>query len=117
MQQIADHIARSPLVCIEALSTINRDIRAVKWSLWHGHVDYAIRDLEQPLARLNETQQHSGFDLAVAQPRRAAPDLYALEPQWNDLPWKRYRSRFRIIPTLAESAVNSLIIERMVKKQ
>ena len=46
MQQIADHIARSQPGCIEALSTIDRDIRAVKWRLWHGRVDYAIRKLE-----------------------------------------------------------------------
>ncbi|MFH1345378.1 MAG: ISKra4 family transposase, partial [Pseudomonadota bacterium] len=52
MQQIADHIARSQPSPIEALPTIDRDIRAVKWRLWHGRVDRAIRDLERLLAKL-----------------------------------------------------------------
>lgn len=42
MQQIADRIARSQPRPIEALPTIDRDIRAVKWRLWHGRVDLAI---------------------------------------------------------------------------
>ncbi|WP_133254741.1 hypothetical protein [Mesorhizobium delmotii] len=54
MQQIADHIVRSRSGPFEALPTIDRDIRAVKWRLWHGPVGLAIRDLEQLLARLKE---------------------------------------------------------------
>lgn len=49
MQQIADHIVRSRSGPFEALPTIDRDIRAVKWRLWHGRVGRAIRDLEQLL--------------------------------------------------------------------
>jgi hypothetical protein len=64
MQQIADHIVRSQSGSIEAISTIDRDIRAVKWRLWHGRVDRAIRDLERLLARLKESQQESGFSIA-----------------------------------------------------
>ncbi|UPJ68374.1 hypothetical protein IVB23_14325 [Bradyrhizobium sp. 191] len=52
MQQIADHIVRSRSGPFEALPTIDRDIRAVKWRLWHGRVGRAIRDLEQLLALL-----------------------------------------------------------------
>tara|TARA_R110002020_G_scaffold456466_1_gene672937 strand:+ start:15333 stop:15761 length:429 start_codon:yes stop_codon:yes gene_type:complete len=89
MQQIADHVARSQPGCTEALSTIDRDIIAVKWSLWHGLGDYAIRDMERLLARLKETQQGQRvLDRAVAQPLREAPDLFALEPQWDDQLWK-----------------------------
>ncbi|WP_354106993.1 hypothetical protein [Bradyrhizobium sp. LB14.3] len=54
MQQIADHIARSRSRTFEALPTIDRDIRAVRWRLWHGRVGRSIRDLEQLLgSKLN----------------------------------------------------------------
>lgn len=54
MQQIADHIVRSGSGPFEALPTIDRDVRAVKWRLWLGRVGRAIRDLEQLLgSRLN----------------------------------------------------------------
>ncbi|MGY4498419.1 hypothetical protein ACVWYH_002350 [Bradyrhizobium sp. GM24.11] len=54
MQQIADHIVRSRSRTFEALPTIDRDIRAVRWRLWHGRVGRAIRDLEQLLgSKLN----------------------------------------------------------------
>ena len=56
MQQIADHIVRSQSNPFEALPTIARDIRAVKWRLWHGRVDLAIRELELLLARLKALQ-------------------------------------------------------------
>lgn len=49
MQQIADHIVRSRSGPFEALPTIDRDIRAVKWRLWHGRVGRAIHHLEQLL--------------------------------------------------------------------
>jgi hypothetical protein len=51
MQQIADHMARSRSGLFETLPTIDRDIRAVKWRLWHGRVDRAISDLERLLER------------------------------------------------------------------
>lgn len=36
MQQIADHMARSRSGPCDAFPSIDRDIRAVKWRLWHG---------------------------------------------------------------------------------
>ncbi len=64
MQQIADHIVRSQSDPFEVLPTIDRDIRAVKWRLWHGRVDGAIRDLEQLLARLKDSQRDGEFSIA-----------------------------------------------------
>lgn len=58
MQQIADHIVQSRSDAIEAPPAIDRDIRAVKWRLWHDRVDRA-----------------------ASQPRLATPDLRPLEPQ------------------------------------
>jgi hypothetical protein len=64
MQQIADHMARSRSGLSETLPTIDRDIRAVKWRLWHGQVGRAIRDLEQLLARLKASQWDGEFSIA-----------------------------------------------------
>ncbi|MBV1785482.1 hypothetical protein [Hoeflea sp.] len=64
MQQIADHIARSQPSPIEALPTIDRDIRPVKWRLWHGRVDRAIRDLERLLAKVQGSRHVSEFSIA-----------------------------------------------------
>lgn len=72
MQQIADHMARSRSVPFKALPAIDKDIRAVKWRLWHGRVDRAIRDLEQLLARLQASQGDG--ELSVAR-------LYSLSSQ------------------------------------
>lgn len=56
MQQIANHLTRSNSDRAEELLTIGRDIRAVKWRLWHGRVDRAIRDLERLLMVLKQSQ-------------------------------------------------------------
>ncbi|PZV34847.1 hypothetical protein [Mesorhizobium kowhaii] len=67
MQQIADHMARSRSGLSEALPAIDRDIRAVKWRLWHGRVDRAITDLEQLLERVKASQGDSEFSIARLQ--------------------------------------------------
>ena len=113
MQQIADHIVRSRSGPFEALPTIDRDIRAVKWRLWHGRVGRAIRDLEQLLVRLKEggffARLHSLGEqlLTYVRSNRGAIVNYG----------KRYRAGLRVATTLAESAVNSVVGKRMVKKQ
>ncbi|MCS4096693.1 hypothetical protein FHT76_008416, partial [Rhizobium sp. BK176] len=44
--------------------TIDRDVTAVKWRLWHGRVDRAIRDLEQLLVSLKQSQRGGEFSIA-----------------------------------------------------
>jgi hypothetical protein len=118
MQQIADHIARSQSGSIEALSTIDRDIRAVKWRLWHGRVDRTIRDLERLLARLKDSQQESGFSIARLHSLGMQLLTYVRTNRSAIINYgKRYRSGLRVATTLAESAVNSLVGKWMVKKQ
>ncbi|OWK23145.1 hypothetical protein AJ87_41620 [Rhizobium yanglingense] len=63
MQQIADCMVRSQSGLSESLSSIDREITAVKWRLWHGRVDRAIRSLEGLLARLKPSQQEGVFSL------------------------------------------------------
>jgi len=118
MQQIADHIARSQPSPIEALPTIDRDIRAVKWRLWHGRVDRAIRDLERLLARLKETQQDNGFSTVRLHSLGGQLLTYMRSNRGAIVDYgKRYRAGLRVATTLAESAVNSLVGKRMAKKQ
>ncbi len=118
MQQIADHMARSRSALPEAFPSIDRDIRAVKWRLWHGRIDRAIRDLERLLARLEDAQKEGEFSIArlhslgsqlltYVRSNRAAMVNYGT----------RYQAGLRVATTLAESAVNSLVGKRMVKKQ
>ncbi|WP_065011820.1 MULTISPECIES: ISKra4 family transposase [Mesorhizobium] len=118
MQQIADHIVRSQSGPFEALPTIDRDIRAVKWRLWHGRVDRAIRDLEKLLARLKQPQADGEFSIARLRSLGAQLLTYVRSNRGAMVNYgKRYRAGLRVATTLAESAVNSLVGKRMVKKQ
>ncbi|MER8474166.1 hypothetical protein NKH23_33440 [Mesorhizobium sp. M1328] len=86
----------------------------MKWRLWHGRVGRAIRDLEQILVKLKEgefsiARLHSLAEqlLTYVRSNRGAIVNYG----------RRYRAGLRVATTLAESAVNSVIGKRMVKKQ
>lgn len=118
MQQIADHMARSRSGHFEALPGIDRDIRAVKWRLWHGRVDRAIRDLEQLLARLKDSQGDGEFSIARLHSLGSQLLTYVRSNRGAIINYgKRYRAGLRVATTLAESAVNSLVGKRMIKKQ
>ncbi|MCA1408428.1 hypothetical protein I6F26_30815 [Ensifer sp. IC3342] len=64
MQQIADHLIRSNSNRAEVPLTTGRDIKAVKWRLWHGRVDRAIRDLERLLVCLKQSQWEGEFSIS-----------------------------------------------------
>lgn len=116
MQQIADYMVRSQSDLSETLSSIDREIRAVKWRLWHGRVDRAIRDLERLLARLKPTQ--GVFSLARLHSLGSQLLTYIRSNRVAIVDYRqRYRAGLRVATTLAESAVNSLVGKRMVKKQ
>ena len=118
MQQIAGHIARSQSGAFEALPTIDRDIRAVKWRLWHGRIDRAIRDLERIVACLKQSQGKGEFSIARLHSLGLQLLTYIRSNRGAIVNYgKRYRSGLRVATTLAESAVNSLVGKRMVKKQ
>lgn len=117
MQQIADHIVRSQSGFFEVFPTIDRDIRAVKWRLWHGRVDPAIRDLERIVASLKQSQEG---EFSISRLHRLGLQLltYIRSNRGAIINYgKRYRAGLRVATTLAESAVNSLVGKRMVKKQ
>ncbi|WP_246252805.1 ISKra4 family transposase [Allomesorhizobium camelthorni] len=118
MQQIADHMVRSRSDLAGVLPSIDRDIRAVKWRLWHGRLDRAIRDLERLVAEFKTWQEEGA--LAVARLHNLGAQLltYIRSNRGAIINYgKRYRAGLRVATTLAESAVNSLVAKRMVKKQ
>jgi hypothetical protein len=90
----------------------------VKWRLWHGRVDRAIRDLEQLLARLKASQGDGEFSIARLHSLGAQFLTYVRSNRGAIVNYgKRHRAGLRVATTLAESAVNSLVGKRMVKKQ
>lgn len=118
MQQIADHLIRSRSGRLETLPSIDRDIRAVKWHLWHGRVDRAIRELERLLATLKHAQRDDEFSIARLHSLGLQLLTYVRSNRGAIVNYgKRYRAELRVATTLAESAVNSLVAKRMVKKQ
>jgi hypothetical protein len=98
---------------VQAWRQVNHQVR-LRWRLWHGRVDRAIRDLEQLLVRLKE----GGFSIARLHSLGAQLLPYARSNRGAIVNYgKRYRAGLRVATTLAESAVNSLVGKRMVKKQ
>ena len=116
--QIADHMARSPPNEPQAFPPIARRIRAVKWRLWHGRVNCAIRDLQELLDDL--TADHEIAELPTSRLRTLGAQLltYIASNRSAIINYgKRYRAGLRVASTLAESAVNSLVGKRMAKSQ
>ena len=118
MQQIADHIVRCRDEWTNATVVLDEEIRTLKWKLWHGQVDRAMQQLEEliaDMAMLREQGDESAGRIGqlgqalltyIRQNKAAIVDYGA-----------RYRSGRRIASSLAESAVDTLVARRMVKKQ
>ncbi len=118
MQQIADYAARSRSDLAEISPSIDRDIRALKWRLWHGRVDRTIHDLETLLSRLKQLEGKTDFSTARLDSLGTQLLTYVRSNRSAIIDYaKRYRAGLRVATTLAESAVNSLVGKRMVKKQ
>lgn len=118
MQQIADHLARQQFGGFGDPNTISRDVRAIKWRLWHGRVDRAIADIEVLLSRLEHFRWLVNFSARRLEVLASALLTYIRSNRTAIVNYgKRYRKGLRVATTLAESAVNSLVGKRMVKKQ
>ncbi|WP_027170119.1 hypothetical protein [Mesorhizobium sp. WSM3224] len=86
--------------------------------LWHGRVDRAIRGLEWLLARLKQSPVEDEFSIARLHSLGSQLLTYIRSNSGAIVNYgKRYRAGRRVATTLAESAVNSLVGKRMVKKQ
>ena len=118
MHQIADYTARFRRDEPETSPSIVRRIRAVKWRLWHGRVDRAIRDLQELLDELRPEGKIE--DLSIARLRSLGAQLltYVVSSRNAIINYgKRYRAGLRVASTLAEGAVNSIVGKRMAKSQ
>ena len=118
MLQMADHMVQSRPNEPESFPPIARRIRTVKWRLWHGRVNRAIRDLQELLDDLTSDDEIT--DLPTSRLRTLAEQLltYIASNRSAIINYgKRYRSGLRVASTLAESAVNSLVGKRMAKSQ
>ena len=118
LQQMADHIVRTGASRSVHAISIDDDIRSVKWKLWHGQTDRATDRLEKVMAVL--TIQSSHAEASAKRLRDLAQPLltYIRSNRGAIVNYgARYRSGRRIASSLAESAVDSLVARRMVKKQ
>jgi len=118
LQQVADHVVRWRGAANGEMSSVDADVRSLKWKLWHGQTERALRQLEKmtnDFARLREKGDLSATRLLhLAQPLLT----YVRSNQSAIINYgARFRSGRRIASSLAESAVNSLVARRMVKKQ
>jgi hypothetical protein len=117
LQQIADHIVRWRDAGNSEMAYVDADVRSLKWKLWHGQTDRALDQLEtmtNDFAKLRERGNLSATRLL----HLAHPLLTYIRSNKSAIInyGTRYRSGRRIATALAESAVNSLVARRMVKK-
>jgi hypothetical protein len=118
MQQIADHMARSRPDGPESSPPIARRVRAVKWRLWHGRINRAIRDLQELLDELASDDGIEVHSLARLHSLGAQLLTYVASNRGAIINYgKRYRAGLRVASTLAEGAVNSIVGKRMAKSQ
>jgi hypothetical protein len=118
LQQVADHIVRWRDDWTNKTVILDEDIRALKWKLWHGQIDRAIHQMEQIIAAMAMLRDQG--DLSASRLSQLAQPLLTYIRLNKDAIvdyGARYRSGRRIATSLAESAVNSLVARRMVKKQ
>ena len=90
----------------------------MKWRLWHGRVDRAIRDLQELLDGLKPVDEIE--DVSISRLRSLGAQLLTyIESNRSAIInyGKRYRAGLRVASTLAESAVNSIVGKRMAKSQ
>jgi hypothetical protein len=118
LQQIADHVVRWRDPGGTEMAELDAHVRSLKWKLWHGQTDRALEQLETMTNEFGKLREKG--DLSAARLLHLAHALmtYVRLNKGAIINYgARYRSGRRIATALAESAVNSLVARRMVKKQ
>ena len=118
LRQVAGHIARRRRERTSETAALDGQIRALKWKLWHGQADRAIRHLRRIIADM--TRLSGQGDLSARRAwNLAQPLLTCIRSNRHSIVGcgARQRSGRRIATALAGSAVNSRIARRMVKKR
>jgi hypothetical protein len=118
MQQIADHIVRWRDEWTNETVILDEEIRALKWKLWHGQVDRAMQQLEELIADMAMLREQGDVSAGRIWQLGQALLTYVRQNKAAIVDYgARYRSGRRIASSLAESAVDTLVARRMVKKQ
>ena len=98
------------------LGEVEKDLESVKWHLWNGNVDQALR-LVDGLKTMLDAEQISTERQKLLRTIREFGNYIASNqvyiPDYGD----RHRNGERISSAFAESAVNQLVSRRMVKQQ
>jgi hypothetical protein len=98
------------------LGEVEKDLESLKWHLWNGNANQALR-LIDGLTTMLDGEQISPERLKLLRTIREfgsyIADNQAYIPDYGD----RHRNGERISSAFAESAVNQLVSRRMVKRQ
>jgi hypothetical protein len=93
-----------------------KELKRVKWNLWHGNVHKALQiveDLECDLDLAENSQEQRKLLKAVREFGTYITANRTFIPNYGD----RYRHGETISTSFVESAVNQVVSKRMVKKQ
>ena len=97
-------------------AAVEKDLESLKWHLWNGNVDPALRlvdGLKTMLAGEGISAERQKLLRAVREFGNYIAANQACIPDYGD----RYRNHERISTAFTESAVNQLVSRRMVKQQ
>jgi hypothetical protein len=95
---------------------IEKDLKRLKWNLWHGNVHKAlqiVKDLEYDLDLEENSQEQRKLLKAVREFGIYITANRTFIPNYGD----RYRHGETISTAFVESAINQVVSKRMVKKQ
>ena len=99
------------------MAHVDADVRSLKWKLWHRQTDRALDQRDDDDQFREAARERQSFSDTPAASGATFADLCSLKQKRDYQLRRRYRSGRRIATALAESAVNSLVARRMVKKQ
>src|ERR1700740_103222 len=99
------------------MANVNTDVRSLNWKLWHGQIDRALGQLGPMTNEFAKLRERQSFSDARAAPGVPLADLSPLKQKRIINYGACCRSGRRVATALAESAANSLVARRMVKKQ
>lgn len=95
---------------------VERDLQSLKWHLWNGNVEPALRVIDGLKHLLDGEEMGAGRQKLLKAVRECGTDIatnQAFIPDDGD----RYRHHEAISTAVTESAVNQLVSKRMVKPQ
>jgi DNA-binding NtrC family response regulator len=98
------------------LDEIEKDLESLKWHLWNGNVDQALRLVDELKTMLDGEEISAERQKLLCMIRdfgNYIADNQAFIPDYGD----RHRNGRRISSAFAESAVNQLVSRRMIKRQ